>query len=576
MSKQFKQFWKNNIALEEQELAMNEDEVIADLYHGKGDTRTLLREREELQREHEELESEKVTKSRNTRLTESELVQVRKTISDLQGRGEISSKIITALQKSNSKLSMRWKAERAYWTEVKRSNTKEIAKAGEVMDATEYKVLLSPNACETCKKKSQNGNKIFKNSDLQKSGYGHIPPFHPNCWLDHQVNIFTSKGWKHINKIKVNDLVLTHKGRFRKVTRLLGNKTYMREVVKIHFLKNSYATVTPEHPFLTDKGWKQAKDITTEDKLISLAQECLNCKKPFSVITNGYSLGNHKFCSKSCSSKLNTRIQWTKQDKDAIGKKIGISNLRAIAEGRKDVFNMTRNCQKGIREKIAKDGYLIPMGKRLFGDRNHSKNLSVRLKISLSKRGDKNPMRKYPDIAKANGLRHKEFYKKHPEKHPNAILARKGHMTGIERKMKEALERESIETFYNYPVSPYYVDFALKSHKIAIECDGEYWHKDKEKDLKRQKEIESKGWTVLRFAEKEIEKDVASCVGEIKRVLMNHNHEYKFVEISVTKAEKIPLKRPKRIYNFAVEEDESYVAKGIVSHNCYCLILPKD
>jgi len=37
--------------------------------------------------------------------------------------------------------------------------------------------------------------------------------------------------------------------------------------------------------------------------------------------------------------------------------------------------------------------------------------------------------------------------------------------------------------------------------KIAIEYDGSYWHQDKEKDLKRQKEIEQCGWRFIRYCD---------------------------------------------------------------------------
>lgn len=116
------------------------------------------------------------------KLTKAELADVQATIAKLQARGLPSSKIITALQKMNAKLSERWKAERAYWTETKRDDTEVVAEAGEALDIEEYKVILSPNACKTCREKTMNGAKVFKTTDLNKSGYGHVPPFHPNCY----------------------------------------------------------------------------------------------------------------------------------------------------------------------------------------------------------------------------------------------------------------------------------------------------------------------------------------------------------------------------------------------------------
>ena len=36
------------------------------------------------------------------------------------------------------------------------------------------------------------------------------------------------------------------------------------------------------------------------------------------------------------------------------------------------------------------------------------------------------------------------------------------------------------------------------------------------------------------------------------------------------------LKKPRTLYNFSVEEDESYIAKGVVVHNCRCIAIPVE
>src|SRR5665213_1557638 len=113
-------------------------------------------------------------------LTKAEIVAVQNKIAELQSKGFPSSRIIASLQKFNGKLSEKWKAERAYWTEVKVDDTQTVAGLGDDIGISKYRVVLSPNACKICREKSQEGSKIFKNSDLEKSGYGHVPPFHPN------------------------------------------------------------------------------------------------------------------------------------------------------------------------------------------------------------------------------------------------------------------------------------------------------------------------------------------------------------------------------------------------------------
>lgn len=115
-------------------------------------------------------------------LTKSELDQVDKKINQLQAKGWPSSKIIKALQDFNPKLSEEYRASAAYWTSVKTADTKAVGQLGEDLGITRYKTVLGPNACKICRRKTENGRKIFKNSDIKKSGWGHVPPFHTNCF----------------------------------------------------------------------------------------------------------------------------------------------------------------------------------------------------------------------------------------------------------------------------------------------------------------------------------------------------------------------------------------------------------
>ena len=56
----------------------------------------------------------------------------------------------------------------------------------------------------------------------------------------------------------------------------------------------------------------------------------------------------------------------------------------------------------------------------------------------------------------------------------------------------------------NYPVKEVnrVIDIAIPFHKIAIEYDCWYWHQDEEKDIQRQKQIESLGWKFIRYRDR--------------------------------------------------------------------------
>ncbi|MBD3829144.1 MAG: very short patch repair endonuclease [Arcobacter sp.] len=109
--------------------------------------------------------------------------------------------------------------------------------------------------------------------------------------------------------------------------------------------------------------------------------------------------------------------------------------------------------------------------------------------------------------------------------------------TKIELKLAKAMwtkglrYRKQCKDVYGKP------DFCFKGLKLAIFCDSDFWHGKKYlngqnfksnieywekkilRNLERDKEVNEKlateGWTVLRFWEKEINKEIDTCIEEI-------------------------------------------------------------
>jgi len=110
----------------------------------------------------------------------------------------------------------------------------------------------------------------------------------------------------------------------------------------------------------------------------------------------------------------------------------------------------------------------------------------------------------------------------------------RGTNTKIDRKMKEELKKKKIR-FEMYPKMFGNPDFIIKKKKIAIFCDGDFWHgyryyekkkpakkywRDKlEGNMRRDKRISWKlrreGWSVLRLWEHDIEKRMDFCINKI-------------------------------------------------------------
>lgn len=90
--------------------------------------------------------------------------------------------------------------------------------------------------------------------------------------------------------------------------------------------------------------------------------------------------------------------------------------------------------------------------------------------------------------------------------------------------------RKNVKDVYGTP------DICIKKYKIAIFCDGDFWHgknytdtefdtnkkywdnkirRNKERDLEVTIALRDQGWTVLRFWEDEIKHNLARCVQSV-------------------------------------------------------------
>ena len=352
---------------------------------------------------------------------------------------------------------------------------------------TKQEWRANPGACEFCEELNGNTVGLYESYALQGTqvqagdrffnvDYENVdhPPLHPNCFLHHTVKITTDKGEKNIGDIKVGDMVLTHKGRYRKVLRVLEDKTrYKGDAVRVTFrgkgkeknhrslLRNSF-TVTPEHPFLTQRGWILAKDLTTEDQLFVKAKECENC------------------------------------------------------------------------------GELVPEWKDYCCMKCQLVNEDVRKKISESKKGEKNYMFNRTGVLHHLWQGGKVWWR---GKDWDTIKLKARERDGFECQECGLTEEEHMEK-YKQPLQVHHINPYRKSKDNSLE------------NLV----------TVCCVCHRKLEN---TCQPQI---LLSGGA--RFVSTPVIKTEALKDFQGERLYNFSVEEDESYVAKGVVSHNCECTILP--
>lgn len=383
--------------------------------------------------------------------------------------------------------------------------------------------------------------RIFKLSELVANGTNIgkkaidwlpvLGAMHPHSITDSGTSILTDNGWKKIKDINVGDLVLTHKGRFKKVlstlkdfpcpTHLDSHKVSYTVYYKHPFQKDADDFVsinfTGDHKVLTQRWWIEVKDLTLNDKLYKLMKKCVECD----TYMESYDNTHKNTCSLECQKKYrskNSFKQWEER----------ISNNK-VDEFKEKISNKVKeNWVNGVHE-----------------------NTLINLKSEKTKQASKERM--------LNGGALK------------AMLASSINITSKpQKKLFEMVFSLFPETQLEYKIFNKSLDIAIVNHKIDIEFDGEFWHKDrKDSDNKRDELLESNGWHVLRYSKLP---KLGVLHGDIEAILQNHDGLYKFVETDIVFIKKSYTGNFTKLYDIEVEDDNSFIARGVVVHNCRCLI----
>lgn len=127
-----------------------------------------------------------------------------------------------------------------------------------------------------------------------------------------------------------------------------------------------------------------------------------------------------------------------------------------------------------------------------------------------------------------------------PEQRHKAMSRIRGRDTSIEVLLRKALWKQGLRYRISYKKAPGHPDIAMPKYKLAIFCDGEFFHgyqweslqekirtgdnadywlpkiqRNMERDAQVNRQLEEMGWTVLRFWGKEIQKDTSGCIEKI-------------------------------------------------------------
>lgn len=421
-----------------------------------------------------------------------------------------------------------------------------------------------------------------------------------NCLFQKNALVFTDDGPKKIVDIKIGDRVLTHRGIFQTVTRLYTKKAFKKIIIKIkHSGYTGVLHFTPEHPVLVNNTWVNAGSLRAGDEIQALSNTCEFCGKP---ILHGW-----RFCSRVCTSK------WKMSD--PVTREKIISGVRRIAQSddfRKKVGHNSKAAwaQNAGRHKLQSELFRNLQNSGALSEWQHDpkksskayKKRSDTMKIlcnsdSMShwrqetsdrlKKLNKDPNFQEKRIAGIHRSRYKyaEISRKrladNPEHFRKMLKAAGSRPTRIERLMFDELSKIGLRfnTYYNIVAGNRLcvADIAFPEIKLAIECDGEYWHTKKaNQDVEREKHLRSHGWDIIRFGEKEILANAPKCAEKVQRVLMNHSGAYTFGKVIISSVKTYTYKKSVPVYNLEVENDNSFLVASprkcrlvwVVVHNC--------
>jgi len=418
-------------------------------------------------------------------------------------------------------------------------------------DAEVYKDVY-PGACQQCIKAYLTAGigskpKIFKLRDImangsnvgrkQKDWLPVIGPHHPWSLTEGRTPVLTEQGWKAIRDIQVGDYVLTHKGRFRKVLskivdHLVPSDYPIKKRYRVEFELDSrgksvdkYLSLTAEHKVLImGKGWVEIQNVEKGDKLLKLKKPCINPD-----------------CSKSVD------FSGGHEDRLACGDEV---------------------CDKYHRALTAKK----------LHEQEPKKYKDFKLKISERVRNNWKEGKHVNTLASIVSDQHREASRK-MMLNDNQAIKRLKKASGTLTSKPQIKLFEKVLSLYPQAQLEYLtaegklLDIAIPDLKINVEYDGAYWHdmpKNQERDKKKDEFLRSIGWHVLRYRRvpslKKLREDLAVVEG-------NSSGSYYFEECEIKNIlifDLVPGQT--KLFDIEVEEDESFIARGVVIHNCRCTL----
>lgn len=286
--------------------------------------------------------------------------------------------------------------------------------------------------------------------------------------------------------------------------------------------------------------------------------QCLICNKNLGMITASHMEGVHRITCKEYADKFGIKKgelnphhsqYMTGKGNPRYGATISIELRNKISHIHKSSgrFKGSGNPMYGkthtpeVRLKLSEFNKIAVRGERnpFYGKKHTSKTKKhisrIRIEAGIAK-GENNPLYGRGHTKETRERMSKfltEFFKKHPEKHINSIIAKNykkqknkkgGYISKKQIELYKIVKKRFKDAKLNYPIitekGNYFADIGIPSLKLDVEYDGAYWHREKLKEVVRDNNIRQNGWVVLRINEKQVAtKDHSNLADHVLRLI---------------------------------------------------------
>ena len=138
-------------------------------------------------------------------------------------------------------------------------------------------------------------------------------------------------------------------------------------------------------------------------------------------------------------------------------------------------------------------------------------------------------------------------------KHARSLRQNKNKPEGLLWDLLRAKQVCGLKFRQQYPIGPFFADFACLQYRLVVEVDGASHDVTAEADLRREKYLRKAGWKVVRFSADDVEENPEAVAIGIARIL---GLEYQFFKRKGTGSGMLNVKSPqKRRLNSRVETD---------------------